>query len=105
MCVGGLLYEMAHHKRRSRLSPLLAQVKACGLTPVRAYYFNFFLFAPIWLARRIIHLFAVKLDSENEVNSPLVNRILTAIFGLDCALAPHVKVPFGVSCLVIARKS
>jgi hypothetical protein len=97
--------EKAHHKRRYRLSPLLEQVRACGLVPVRSYYFNFLLFVPIWLARQVIRLFAVKLDSENEVNSPLVNRVLTAIFKLDCALAPHAKVPFGVSCLVIARKS
>jgi len=101
----GLQDDKAHHKRRYRLAPLLAQVETAGLVPVRSYYFNYLLFAPIWTARQIIRLAAIRLNSENEVNAPAVNRLLTAIFRFDCLTAPHLRPPFGVSALIVARKS
>jgi SAM-dependent methyltransferase len=101
----GLQDEKAHHKRRYRLAPLLAQVRSAGMVPVRFYYFNYLLFAPIWMARQIIRIAAVRLDSENEVNTPAINRLLTAIFRFDCLTAPHLRLPFGVSALIVARKS
>lgn len=100
----GLQDEKAHHKRRYRLSPLLAQVETAGMVPVRSYYFNYLLFAPIWMARQIIRLAAIQLNSENEMNAPAINRLLTALFRLDCLTAPYVRPPFGVSALVVARK-
>ena len=105
MSLWGLQDEKAHHKRRYRMGPLLAQIRAAGLVPARSYYFNYLLFVPIWIARQIIHFFDIKLNSENEVNSPLINRLLTAIFRFDCATASYVKMPFGVSALIVARKS
>jgi hypothetical protein len=41
---------------------------------------SFPIFAPIWTARQIIRFARIRLQSENEVNSLLINRILTAIF-------------------------
>jgi hypothetical protein len=43
-------------------------------------------------------------DSFTELNSPLTNRILTAIFRLDIATSPLLRPPFGVSALVFAQK-
>lgn len=100
----GLQDEVAHHKRRYRLGPLLRLIEAAGLVPVRAYYFNYLLFVPILLARQVIRLSRVKLNSENEVNSPLINSVLTPIFQFDCWSAPLVHPPFGVSALVVARR-
>ncbi len=101
----GLQDEVAHHRRRYRLAPLRAMVETAGLEPVRQYYFNYILFAPIWLARQIVRRAGIRLDSENEMNSPSINRLLTSIFRFDCRSAPHLRPPFGVSALVIARKS
>jgi ubiquinone/menaquinone biosynthesis C-methylase UbiE len=100
----GLQDEVAHHKRRYRLSPLLAAVKAAGLEPVRYYYFNYILFAPVWLARQIIRTANIQLRSENEVNSPSINQLLTLVFRLDCLTAAYLRPPFGVSAFVLARK-
>lgn len=100
----GLQDEVAHHKRRYRMGPLLRLIDAAGLVPVRAYYFNYLLFAPIWFARQVIRLSKVRLNSENEVNSPLINSVLTSIFQFDCWSAPVVHPPFGVSALVVARR-
>ena len=100
----GLQDEVAHHKRRYRMNELLALIEKAGLQPLRSYYFNYLLFVPIWLARQIIRLVGAEFKSENEVNSPVINRVLTWIFRLDCLTAPLLRPPVGVSALVIAKK-
>jgi SAM-dependent methyltransferase len=100
----GLQDEVALHFRRYRLGTLVERVFGAKLTIVRSYYFNYMLFVPIWTARQIIRLARIRLQSENEVNSPLTNRILTAIFRLDITTAPLLRPPFGVSALVFAQK-
>jgi len=100
----GLQDRVAHHKRRYRLHQLLAAIRRAGLEPGRRYYFNYLLFVPIWAARRLIDLLGLKLSSENEVNSPLLNAVLGAVFRLDARTAPLLHPPFGVSALVVARR-
>lgn len=97
--------ELAHHKRRYRLRPLLQLVETAGLRPQRSYYFNYILFVPIWLARRLLMILKPKIESENQINSPLINRVLTGVFGLDVRSAPVLHPPFGVSALVRAQKA
>lgn len=101
----GLQDEISLHKRRYRKSPLVDLVLASGLKPIRHYYFNFLLFGPIWVARQLIRLLPVKVKGENEVNSPLLNRILTAVFSLDVRIAPLLRPPFGVSIAILACKA
>jgi SAM-dependent methyltransferase len=100
----GLQDVVAHHKRRYRLRPLLRKMREAGLDPIRSYYFNYLLFAPIWLARRLISLFGITRNSENEFNSPLLNQMLSIIFAIDTHTAPVLRPPFGVSILAIAQK-
>jgi SAM-dependent methyltransferase len=101
----GLQDKRAQHKRRYRLGPLLDLLRAAGLTPLRNYYFNYLLFLPIWLARQIIRIMHIELDSEGEVNTPAINWLLTRIFRFDCATAPIIHPPFGVSALVIVKRA
>jgi len=102
----GLQDKVSHHKRRYRLLGLKAKVEAAGFTVERRYYFNFILFAPIFLARQIIRIAGLdnRLKSENEVHSAGINSILMPIFALDTRLAPMLRLPFGVSILMLARK-
>ncbi len=101
----GLQDEVARHRRRYRMRPLLRAMTAGGLAPLRCYHFNYLLFAPIWLARRIIGMLGIRLGSEAEVNTTLLNRILSAVFQFDLLTAPLLRPPFGVSILVVARKA
>jgi SAM-dependent methyltransferase len=101
----GLQDIVCHHKRRYRLRPLLQKMREAGLNPVRSYHFNYLLFMPIWLARRLISLFSIKRDSENEFNNPLLNKLLSMIFAIDTRTAPMLHPPFGVSILAIGEKS
>jgi SAM-dependent methyltransferase len=100
----GLQDIVAHHKRRYRLRPLVRKMQEAGLAPRRYYYFNYLLFAPIWMARRLIGLLGIKRNSEAEFNSPFINQCLSAIFTIDTSTAPLVRPPFGVSILVIGER-
>jgi SAM-dependent methyltransferase len=92
------------HKRRYSKKDILNKLRAEGFDILRSSYFNFFLFFPILFTRRIISLFALKIDSENKINFPLMNFFLKAIFSLELYLLEYVSFPFGVSIFCIARK-
>jgi hypothetical protein len=77
---------------------------AAGLAVKRTYYFNYILFVPILAARRLIDVFRLDLSSENEVNSPLINKVLGGLFAIDVSTAPWMHPPFGVSILAIVSK-
>lgn len=104
MSLWGPQDELSHHRRRYRIKPLLDLVRIAPVTIERAFYFNYFLFAPIWLARRVIRQLHIQVKSENEVNSRGLNAVLTGIFALDVDAAPVVRAPFGASAFVLARK-
>jgi len=103
-CLWGLQDDLGRHKRRYRQSELIRLVSNSGLRIDRQYYFNYLLFLPIWLGRRAIRWFAPGLKNEAQVNSPLLNLLLSKVFALDTATAPLLHAPFGVSALVVARK-
>jgi SAM-dependent methyltransferase len=94
---------VAHHRRRYRRRPLLALFERAGLRVATSFYFNYLLFLPIWLTRQVLLAMRVRVDSENEINTPWLNRLLTRIFLLDVRSAPHVNVPFGVSLCLVGR--
>ncbi len=100
----GLQDRVAHHKRRYLRRPLIQLIAASGFTVEHSYYFNYLLFVPIWLARKIIRVLPVDLESENQVNNPLINGVLGGVFTLDIATAPVLRPPFGVSILAVAKK-
>lgn len=100
----GLQDRVARHRRRYRMGQLRERLLAGGFAIDHAYHMNFLLFAPIWAARRLIDLFGIELESENSINSPLLNRLLGAIFAVDNAIAPRLRPPFGVSILATVRK-
>ena len=101
----GIQDELAHHKRRYRMGPLVDLVQAAGLDPQRQFYFNYVLFVPIWLARRLLMLTRPNIGSEAQLNSPMINRLLTGVFNLDVWTAPYLRLPFGVSAMVSAQKT
>jgi SAM-dependent methyltransferase len=100
----GLQDRIGHHYRRYRQSPLRRAVEKARLRPVRIFYFNYFLFAPIWAARRAIDLLKLDLQSESQVNGKALNWIFSAIFRFDVLTAPLVHPPVGVSIFALVTK-
>jgi len=100
----GLQDRVSHHRRRYRRRELEGRIAQAGLSLRRSFYFNYLLFLPIWLARQCIERFGVELESENQVNTPVLNRILGWIFTLDVRTAPRIHPFFGVSLLALAQR-
>ena len=100
----GLQDKLSHHKRRYTKRQIERAVKNAGFKIADSYYFNYLLFPPIWVARQLIRRLDIKLESENQINTPWINKALTALFRFDVSTAPRLKPPFGVSILVVARK-
>jgi SAM-dependent methyltransferase len=100
----GLQDEVSHHKRRYRLHRLLQRMRAAGLLPQEYFYFNYILFLPILICRRVMRVLNVAVASENQINTDWLNRALALLFRLDVRTAPRIRPPFGVSALVIATR-
>lgn len=95
---------VAQHRRRYRQSPLLDLVRQEGGQVSTCFHFNYVLFTPIWLARKILLALDVQVASENQINTSMLNSVLTRVFFADVDTAPIVKPPFGVSLCVVAAK-
>jgi ubiquinone/menaquinone biosynthesis C-methylase UbiE len=100
----GLQDRVAQHKRRYSKLELLDRIGAAGLTIETSYHFNYLLFAPILIARRLVDALGIKARSEAEFNSPSINWIFNKIFAADVMSARRIKPFFGVSILAFARK-
>jgi len=51
-----------------------------------------------------IRILKPRIESENQVNTPLINRVLGSVFALDVLTAPALRPPFGVSILAVCRR-
>lgn len=100
----GLQDEVSQHKRRYRAHELQERIDAVGLRACKRFYFNYLLFVPILCARSIIRGLGIRMQSENQVNSTVLNRILEYVFRFDVWTAPHLRPPFGVSYLALAKR-
>ncbi len=100
----GIQDKITGHKRRYTRNEIVNRLKEAGFDTLKSSYFNFFVFFPILIARRMIYLLGLKIESENEVNFPLLNFFLKAIFSLEVYALKYLSFPFGVSILCIAKK-
>jgi SAM-dependent methyltransferase len=92
------------HKRRYSRKEILNKLRHEKFDLLRSFYFNFFLFFPILFVRRMLYLLGLSIRSENEINAPIINFLLKAIFSLEPSILKFISFPFGVSILCIARK-
>jgi SAM-dependent methyltransferase len=92
------------HRRRYSKKEIKNKLRAAGFDVLKSSYFNFFLFFPILIARRIIQLLGLRIRSENEVNSPMLNFMLKTIFLLEPYLLKYFSFPIGVSIFCVAQK-
>jgi SAM-dependent methyltransferase len=92
------------HKRRYSRKEILNKLACEKFEVFRSFYFNFFLFFPIFFGRRMAHLLGLKIRSENEINFPFMNFLLKAIFSLEPFILKFISFPFGVSIFCIAKK-
>jgi SAM-dependent methyltransferase len=92
------------HKKRYTKKEITDKLKEAGFGILKSSYFNFFLFLPIIIARRLMRLLRLRIRSENEVNFPLLNFFLKAIFSIEPDILKYFSFPFGVSIFCVAKK-
>jgi len=100
----GIQDDVTGHKRRYTMKEIKKKLRQEGFNIVRSSFFNFFLFFPILLARRVINILNVHIESENKINHPFINNIFKRIFSLEPYLLKYISFPFGVSIFCVARK-
>lgn len=103
-CLWGRQDVVSHHKRRYRKRGLRQLFADAELECLDAFHFNYLLFLPIWIARKAISWLRIPVRSEFDVNTSLINRLLTWVFRLDVWSARVIRPPFGVSILALCRK-
>jgi SAM-dependent methyltransferase len=97
--------ELHHHKRRYRKGDLLGVAKAAGLQPEYVSYFNTLLF-PLIAAKRLAgRLLGDSGKADDEMPPAGLNRLLGAVFAVERHLLGRVTLPFGVSLVMVARRS
>lgn len=104
MMLWGSHDEVSMHQRRYLLKNIIKKMKNVEFQIQKSYYFNFILFLPIFLFRKIIKLLKIDIKSENSVNTSFLNKILLKVFVFDMFLAKLIKPPFGVSAFILATK-
>jgi len=100
----GIQDDVGKHQRRYSKKQLEEKMEMEGFKILRSSYFNFFLFFPILLSRRFIHLFSLRINSENRINAPFINFFLKRIFFLESSILKYFSFPFGVSIYCVAEK-
>lgn len=92
--------EVHHHKRRYSKAGLRRVIAEAGLKAELLTHFNSLLF-PVAAAARIVGKARRKQDSDDQMPSRPVNKVLTGIFGLERHLVGRIPLPAGVSLVAI----
>jgi SAM-dependent methyltransferase len=93
-----------HHHRRYRKQEIRQLAEESGYSIDLLSPFNSLLFPPI-AAVRLLGKLTGKDDSDDAMPSPIVNKVLDGVFGLERGLIGRVPMPFGVSLVAVLRRS
>lgn len=98
--------EAHHHRRRYRMAGLRSLVGDAGYEVRYLSYFNSLLLPAIFAVRRLRALRDGGSDGHDLSMPPVpLNRILTALFGIERWLVGRVTLPAGVSLILLARRA
>ena len=93
-----------HHHRRYRKGEIRKLAEEAGYRIELLSPFNSLLFPPI-AAVRLVGKLTGKDDSDDAMPSPLINKTLDSVFGLERGLIGRLPMPFGVSLVAVLRRS
>lgn len=100
----GLQDDVSDHRRRYTASSLRSLLTRAGLRVQRLSYFNTALFFPILAARLAMRVVRPPVFTENNLTTPVLNRLLGAIFGAEASVLARADLPIGVSLLALAQR-
>jgi SAM-dependent methyltransferase len=97
--------ERHHHKRRYSRRKLEALFRQPGLEIVRLTYFNTLLFPVAASVRLAERAGLIESAGADRLPPPALNAALAGVFGAEAGLLRLLSPPFGLSLLLIARKT
>ena len=102
---------VAHHFRRYTKGRLKTSLLKVGLHPIKATYFNLFLFPlilpAVLLTKAKDKIFGLKNEDHTNLSVPIpkpLNETLAFIMGSEAPLLPRISFPTGHSLIVVAQK-
>lgn len=97
--------EEHHHRRRYTRKALIDRVIGAGFSPIYVTFFNSFLF-PLVAGVRLCKAALGLRNLHDETLPPhVINRLFTATFASERHVLRRVRLPVGVSLLMLARKA
>lgn len=96
---------IAHHHRRYTRTSLTRVLQANGFRVVYASYFNTFLFPVAALTLLLSRLFALDPKAATAQPAGVINRVLRKIFASEAAFIPRLRLPFGLSIVLVAERA
>jgi len=105
MWLWGVQDDISNHRIRYTKQEIVERLEKAGFTVERATYANWTFFAPILGGRTLMRLTGIKPESENNVNVSALNGIFGKLFSAERFWLKKFNFPFGVSIVVVARKS
>jgi SAM-dependent methyltransferase len=100
-------HDVAYHAaRRFRRGELATLVRDGGFTVLRSSYANTLLF-PLALTVRLLDRLRFGDRPHSSLGQPsrATNAILGAVYGLEARVLRHTSLPFGLSVLIVARRT
>lgn len=92
------------HFRRYTLKDLKAKIEMANFEIDKSSYWNFFLFLPVYLMRRIKNLITSENDAGDLDELHAANTLLYLLLNTENKLLRWISFPFGISAFCIASK-
>lgn len=93
------------HFRRYTNQELKTKLVHENLTVVKSSYWNFSLFVPIYIFRKLSMFFSENKKEEGQIiDNTTVNYILLKLLLLENSLLKYINFPFGISTFCIVKK-
>lgn len=105
MWLWGVQDDISNHRIRYTKEQITQRLTSVGYEIERATYANFTFFAPILAGRAFMKLTGIKPASENNINISALNGLFGKLFSAERHLLTRSSFPFGVSIVIVARKS
>lgn len=98
--------EINMHYRRYTQSELMTKLRVENLEIIKASYWNFFLFLPVFIFRTVSSIIQKNKSGESDITigNRLINTFLLNLILFENKLLKYINFPFGVSTFCIVRK-
>jgi SAM-dependent methyltransferase len=105
MWLWGVQDDISNHRIRYTRQQIIERLNASGFEIERATYANITFFLPILLGRFLMKITGIKPESENNVNVSALNGFFGKIFSAEKYWLNKSNFPFGVSIVIVAKKT